>query len=315
MRSQSSYSMTGYPGITQMQISYVTTRCTVTAAASGNWSAATTWNTNCSGVPAVTDDVLIPSGITVNFNNAATTVESLTLAQGGSLTFANANQLLVSDNAFVRRGSLQLGSLGNLAVNGALTNLGSMQQTKTVSLLAGNTPDATVSFLNIGGYGGLTLISHAGSLGSTSVTIKGGQVCDSDNSAAWRCFSITPTNSVSDAEIVFYYAANELNTSTCATMQAWRSTGGRTWVSAGTPGTRSCASEPYSVRYTGVTVANTSSFFALRSTSGPTAISLRIFQASSALSSLLIPLSLGLAALACLATVASWRFRKHAHSS
>jgi hypothetical protein len=313
MRTQSSVTMP-YTGITQLEIRYATTRCTVTAIASGNWSAASTWNTNCTGIPAVTDDVYIPAGMAVSFNNAATTVESLTLSQGGSLTFANANPLLVSDNAFLRGGSLLLGSTGNFAINGALTNLGVMQQTKTVNLLNENQPLAIVPFLNIGGYGGMTITSHT-SLGSTTVKIKGGQICDSDNTSIWRCFTVTSTNNVTDAEIDFYYAANELNGSACATMRAWRSTGGHNWVSAGTAGTRSCASEPYSVHVTNVTVVNTGSFFGLRTTA-PTAITLRSFHADSAVSHFPIPLALALAGLASLSAFALWiSARKRAYSA
>lgn len=304
MRSQSSLVLP-LPGLTQLEVRYATTRCTVTAVASGSWNSTSTWNTNCTGIPAVTDDVYIPNGITVSFNNAATTVESLTLGRGGSLTFANANQLLVSDNAFVRGGSLLLGSTGNFVVNGALTNLGLMQQTKGVTLLE-NQPLATVSFMNIGGYGGMTITSHS-SLGNTTVRITGGQVCDTNNTSVWRCFVVTSTNNVTNAEINFYFASNELNGSTCPSMQAWRSTGGHNWVSAGTVQSRSCASAPYSIHYTSMTVSNSGTFFGLRSSSAPTAITLRTFSAGSLGSNLPIPLALALAGLVSLSAFILWQ--------
>jgi hypothetical protein len=213
---------------------------------------------------------------------------------------------VVSDNAFVRGGAMNLGTLGALTVNGALTNLGVMQQTKAVNVLDGNAPEATQTFLNIGGYGGLTLTSNATSMGSTTVSIFGGRICDANNTSAWRCFMVTPTTSVIDAGIVFYYAANELNTSACATLEAWRSTGGHNWTSAGTAGTRSCASEPYSLPYTAAIIANTGSFFALRSATGPTAITLRAFNAGSVGNNFSILLAVGLVGLVSLGVFAAW---------
>jgi hypothetical protein len=287
-----------------VRITYVTTRCTITANASGSWDSADTWNENClGGIPSMTDDVYIPTGMAVAFNTA-TTVESLTIGNGGSLSFPNSNPLLVSDNAFVRGGTLNLGSLGSLTVNGALTNLGRMQQTKTIN--AGTAIAATVNFLDIGGYGGLTITSDTTSMGSTSVEISGGQLCDSDNTSIWRCFNITPAASVSTAGIVFYYAANELNTSACTSMQAWRSTGGQNWVSAGDLGTRSCGPEPYSVPYTNVTIESTGSFFALRSSENPTALTLQTFNANSVGSNFYILLAIGLVGVASLSGVVAW---------
>jgi hypothetical protein len=284
----------------QVRIIYATTRCTITAVASGNWDSAGTWNGNCSAFPLAPLDVYIPNGMTVDFNTTATTVESLTIGNGGSLSFSVANQLLVSDNAFVRGGTLTLGALGNLAVgvNGALTNLGVMQQTRDVN--------ASVTFLNIGGYGGLTLTPGT-NMGITSVRIIGGQVCDTDNTSIWRCFTVTPTTSVVDAGIVFYFAANELNTSVCANVRAWRSLGGQNWIEASpTLPTTSCGAEPYSVSYTGVTVENAGSFFALKSSGVPTVLTLQTFNASSAGSNFYTLLAIGLVGLASLSAVVVW---------
>ena len=269
-----------FSGITQLEIVYTTTRCTVTAISSGNWDSLSTWDTNCTGIPVSTDDVYIPADLAISFNNAPATVESLTIGTGGSLAFSNSNQLLISDNAFVRGGTLDLGTLGNLAVSGSLTNLGVMQQTKVVNELLANAPAATESYLDIGGYGGLTLTANATGMGSTTVQIKGGQLCDTDNSAIWRCFTVIPSTSVTDAGVVFYFGGNELNTSTCAAIEAWRSTGGSSWISAGGLGTRSCAVEPYSVSYSGVSINNTGSTFNLRNISAPTAITLITFSAT-----------------------------------
>jgi hypothetical protein len=295
MRTQSNL-VVPYPALTQLEVVYTTTRCKVTAIVNGDWNSNVTWNTNCTGVPATTDDVYIPSGISVNFNNVATTIESLTIGNGGSLVFSSNSLLTITENAFVRGGTLNLGTTGNLSVDWKITNLGIMQQLKTVNIGQGFMPQSTVSFFDFGGYGGLTLTANATSLGNTTVRIRGGQICDTDNTSIWRCFTITPANSVTDAAVIFYYTNNELNTSTCATMEAWRSTGGRNWVSAGTVGTRSCAAEPYSVSYTNAIIDNTGSYFALRSTTGPTAVRLFSFTASSES----FPFGLGLVSLAFL---------------
>ena len=272
MTSQDSFVDPFGGSITQLGIFYDTTRCTVTAVSSGNWNEADTWNDNCSGVPTATDDVYIPPGLAVDFGSAAASIESLTLDQNSSLTFSGSEQMTVSGNAFNRGGTLSLGAAGNIAVSGQLANYGNMLQTKT--------PAPTASFLDMGNYGGLTLTDNSGLLGSTMVEIKGGQICDTDNTASWRCFYVTPSSTVTDAAGTFYFEEEELHTSECSTMAAWRSTGGNTWVEAGTLVERNCDTSPFSVTYSDVTIQNSFSTFALRSQEAPTTVGLLQMQVS-----------------------------------
>lgn len=256
----------------ELRIVYDTTHCTVTAVSSGNWNEADTWNDNCSGVPTATDDVYIPPDLAVDFGSAATSIESLTLDQNSSLTFSGSEQMTVSGNAFNRGGTLNLGAAGNFAVSGQLANYGNMLQTKT--------PAPTASFLDMGNYGGLTLTDNSGLSDSTMVEIKGGQICDTDNTASWRCFYVTPSSTVTDAAVTFYFEEEELHTSECDTMVAWRSTGGNTWVEAGTLEERNCDTSPFSVTYSDVTIQNSFSTFALRSQESPTTVGLLQMQVS-----------------------------------
>lgn len=281
MLAQSSYQLTN-TDLDQLKIRYNTNRCTITAIASGNWSSGSTWNTNCTGLPSVTDDVHIPDGISVTFDNAPTTIESLTVSGGtGLLQFSNSNPLVVSDNAFIRGGMFDLGDTGTVTVSGALSNEGKMKQTKSVTTGLGNVPTASVNFLDLGGYGGLTITANSETLGTTTVTIKGGQSCDTNDSSVHRCFTITPTNNTSTASLNYFYSGSELNGSSCSNLQAWRTTGGTTWVEAGTIGTRTCVSDPYSLSYSNITLNNTGSFFALRTAQNPTVVNLMNLEAYS----------------------------------
>lgn len=280
MFAQSSYQLTN-TDLDQLKIRYNTNRCTVTAIASGNWSTVSTWNSNCTGVPAATDDVHIPDGVSVTFDDISSTIESLTVSGStGRLQFSSSNPLIITDNAFTRSGMLDLGNLGTVTINGSLLNEGQVKQTKSVTAGMGNAPTASMNFLDLGGYGGLTITANSETLGATSVTIKGGQSCDKDDSSVYRCFTIAPTNNTSSAGIVFYYTSSELNGSSCSNLQAWRSTGGTVWVEAGTVGARSCVLDPLSLSYSDVTINNTGSFFALH-TPEPTVIKLTYLKAYS----------------------------------
>ena len=150
-------------------------------------------------------------------------------------------------------------------VSAAMVNNGTLKQTQVV------TGSADVNFFNMGGYGGLTLNASGSDLGSTVVSIKGNQACDTDNTAVNRCFDITPTTAAGrNATLTFSYNSAELNSLDCATMNAWHWSGALPWVQAGTSGTRQCATDPYSLQVTGVT---TFSPFALRSgAAGPTSV-------------------------------------------
>jgi hypothetical protein len=253
--------------------------CSLTAVASSAWSSDGTWDDSCpSPVPNALTDVYIPAGHTVTYDGEMTTVGSLTVEVGGTLQFPGGGTLTVLGDLAVSGGVLDLGAAGELVVEGSLVNNGRLIQTRVVE--TGESTEASVTFLDYGGYGGLTLTGNTGSPGSTTVEITGGQACDTDDSSVERCFKIRPTNSVADAGLVFHYLAGELNGSTCGTMEAWRSLGGTSWTGAGTVGTRSCGSEPYWVEYSGVTIQNTGSIFSLRSSSAPTAITLTVIKIS-----------------------------------
>ncbi len=273
--------------------------CSLTAVASGVWSADGTWDDSCpSPVPNALTEVHIPSGHTVTYDGELTTVGSLTVEAGGTLQFPGGGMLTVLGDLAVSGGVLDLGAAGDLVVEGSLVNNGKLIQTRIVE--AGESTEASVTFLDYGGYGGLTLTGNTGSPGSTTVEISGGQACDTDDSSVQRCFKITPTNSVADASLVFHYLAGELNGSTCSTMEAWRSLGGTSWTGAGTVGTRSCGGEPYWVEYSGVTIDDSGSLYSLRSASAPTAVTISAISASSPGSTLLI----AVAALALILTLA-----------
>ena len=261
--------------------------CSLTAVASGAWSSDGTWDDSCpSPVPNALTDVYVPAGRTVAYDGELTTVRSLTVEAGGTLQFPGGGTLTVLGDLAVGGGVLDLGAAGELVVEGSLVNNGKLIQTRTVE--AGESIEASVTFLDYGGYGGLTLTGNTGSPGSTTVEISGGQSCDTDDSSVQRCFKITPTNSVADAGLVFHYLAGEMNGSTCSTMEAWRSLGGTSWTGAGTVGTRSCGGEPYWVEYSGVTIDDSGSLYSLRSASAPTAVTLSAISASSPGSTLLI---------------------------
>lgn len=281
MRSQSSYvlSDTDYD---RLDIAFTPDRCTLTAVSSGDWNNPNTWDDNCTfDTPDDTTnvDVFIPNGHVVDYNLTSDTVETLTVGGGGgTLQFPGAGTLNVNGDVGVRDGLLDLGSQGILNLGGSLANEGRMRQTKAVN--DAESTEATVTFLDLAGYGGLVITTNGTSLGSTTVTIKGGQACDTTDSAVQRCFTIDPTSGTTAAGLTFYYLDAEINGSICSTMQAWRSTGTNTWAEAGTVGTRSCGSDPHSVAYSAVTINASGSIFDLRSAAAPTAVTLNSFGAN-----------------------------------
>jgi len=224
--------------VSSVRIRYDTTgsnRCLITAVASGNWNSDSTWNGNCSsGVPASTYDVFIPDGFDVTLDAGVNpTVESLTLEGAGSLGFASGNDLVVSDNGFMRGGSLDMGN-GNLYVNGEFYNAGTLSQTKNVGT------SGPVSFLQItplgGGadrYHGMD-INASSDLGATTVQIKGNaSVCNNaPNGGEYRdrCFMANPTNSGDNTLVTLYSTPGEDDISNDAFFQY----GGTDWNQVGT---------------------------------------------------------------------------------
>jgi len=120
---------------------------------------------------------------------------------------------------------------------------------------------------------------------------------------------VTPTNSVTDADVTFSFANEELHTSACSTIEAWRSIGGANWASAGVLGTRTCGSDPFLVTYTGVTIQNTTSVFALRRTAAPTAITLLTVSTNNIQETPTINLLVALLSLASIGGIVIWRHK------
>jgi len=191
-----------------------------------------------------------------------------------------AKDMNVKNNLTVYSSStLNLGS-NNLAVDGTLTNNGTIKQTQEVS----GTTD--VSFFNTGSYGGVTLNAETKNLGDTTVEIRGNQDCTTTaGETVKRCFKITPENSTErDTTITFYFEDSELSGSppnTCSSLDAYH-WNGSSWeiltldTSYGTSG-RDCSSTPRSIR-----VKDVASFseFVLKS-SVPTAVILSSLSAGS----------------------------------
>jgi hypothetical protein len=156
-----------------------------------------------------------------------------------------------------------------------LANNGSLQQTQVVK------GSDDVTFLNTGGYGGLTVNANGIDLGTTTVTIRGHQDCfTTANETIQRCFEISPENRINrDATITFYFAASEIPTGlNCEELNAYH-WNGASWDLLTLDGTygmagRECSTEPHSIRVMGV---NNFSNFILKSGSAPTAIALTDF--------------------------------------
>ncbi len=66
----------------------------IKTAATGNWNTAGTWTP--SGVPASTDDIIIPTGVTVTLNTDFTSSASITLEDGGKIYIARGNDLIIN---------------------------------------------------------------------------------------------------------------------------------------------------------------------------------------------------------------------------
>lgn len=106
---------------------------TYTATASGNWSAGATWGGTAPSFNLTTDQVVIPSGITVTMDNSVTVT-------GATASVTVAGTLSSGSSA-----SLTLGALGTLTGTGTI-NVGSLNlQTASVMTFSGSATIDTVT--------------------------------------------------------------------------------------------------------------------------------------------------------------------------
>jgi hypothetical protein len=93
-----------------------------TAATTGNWSTSTRWTPN--GVPGASDDVVIPAGITITFDNSAPATVGPALVQGGIVISKNGGTF--GDFTIDTTGVLSFGAQVPVTFSGNFTNLGAM---------------------------------------------------------------------------------------------------------------------------------------------------------------------------------------------
>lgn len=237
-----------------------------------NWSTAANWAGGV--VPAAGEIVQFDSTSTKPaIVDVPAIVVGISVGAGYHSVVTLHNSLTVNGQAIIAPYS-GLDANGNTITAATLHNNGTLTQTLTVN---GN---ADVNFFNTGGYGGVTINANNVNLDSTRVVIHGNQECDTQNSSVRRCFNITPVSTTGhNATLTFYYAPNELNGSSCTTMNAYHWNGtNSSWDAALTVAGRSCGVAPYSVQVTGVTDLSP---FALHSSNAPTVISIIQFSADS----------------------------------
>jgi CSLREA domain-containing protein len=158
--------------------------------------------------------------------------------RGGTVTFDGAGTQTLDTNVItfynltVGSGST-LADLAEFSVDGTLTNNGALQQTRDA---AGST-----AYLNIKDSTGTidkylgAEINPAASMGRTTVTIWGNQLCPNVSSGVRRCFELDPTTSQA-ATVKFYYTEAERNGQDNAAMNVYH-WNGSSWV--GEPGSYS----------------------------------------------------------------------------
>jgi hypothetical protein len=261
-----SYSGMAHLGVTVMQLapmSYVSTQ-------TGSWENSSTWVGSPSVPPGPNSDVTISSGDTVTLIGDSDAM-TLTVESGAGLDLAGYG----------------------LTVGGAVTNNGTMTQTLTVP---NSTTTEFLHIQNVGGsadkYLGVDITPSTGSMGSTTVAIRGNQECTTDDpgDTVDRCFQITPSTGQT-ANVRFHYLDSELDSETVATMQAFR-WGGSAWTAAGSSWTRNNGTPYNYCQANGVT--STQYGFITLASAGPTAITAA---GSDANASQLIPVAIGLLVL------------------
>jgi hypothetical protein len=214
------------------------------------------------------------NGVTFGAGSGTVTLHGTALQTIGGSSATAFNNLTVNSGANV--------ILPTNATATLLTNNGTITQTQTVI------GSSDVTFIGIGGYGGVILNASGSDLGSTDVVIKNNQACNVGDQLVHRCFNITPTTKTGrNATITFYFTDAELNGNACATMEvyhwngaAWDTTPLTRDTTYGSPSLdgRDCTNTPRSIRVTGVA---TFSPFGLTSGGTPTAITLSRFDANS----------------------------------
>jgi hypothetical protein len=123
-------------------------------------------------------------------------------------------------------------------------------------------------------YHGVEIKPSTGSMGSTTVAIRGQSQCTTTDptDTVNRCFEITPSVPQT-AAIRFYYQDNELDGHDPQAVQAWHSNGGTSWSLAGTVDDRGLL--PTGTHWVDVSGVTAYSPFALSETvSGPTVVQL-----------------------------------------
>ena len=198
----------------------------------------------------------------------ATTLHSLTINSGSSLTAPSGNLSIAGDftnnGAFTHNsGTVTLNgaseqtissgssvtAFNNLTVNsgatvvipttntptvvGTLTNNGALKQTQSVS------DSSDIEFLNISTnkYYGVMINPGGNNLDSTTVTVYGNQTCPSPpglgNDPIQRCFYIEPTIQLS-ATVKLYYLTSELNGNDASTLNIYHEKNGLWYLEEGT---------------------------------------------------------------------------------
>ncbi len=238
------------------------------------------------------------------------TVNAVTFTAGtGTVNFIGTNEQVIGGDRAIAFNLLNVANGASVvipisATAVTLTNNGTLTQTRVV------TGSADVTFLGLGGYGGVTLNANSIDLDSTTVAIKGNQICNDGNELINRCFNIIPANATGrNATITFAYTDAELNGNSCAAMDAFH-WNGASWEGPLTVGNRDCASTPRTLRITNVA---TFSPFGLKSGSSPTAITLAALKADSTQPP--VPLISALLVTALAATVATHYLRRRSRAA
>ncbi len=249
----------------------------------GNWSRYTATTTrlgimqypNSYSATVTTPTTIIDARLVTDANLVVSDVLTVTTALVGPGQVTVNNTLVNLGNMEVTTVTVASGALLNVGNGGALTVTGSLQNNGTLRQTQPVAGSDVVSFVNAGGYGGLTMKAGGQNLGNTVVTIRGHQNCTSvPNETVRRCFDITPefmpavgitmTFAFDDSEIPGGMSCETLS------LYHWNGSG---WDGI-IPTVRDCT-QSLNV----VTVENVTSFspFVLRSPDSPTAVTLQSF--------------------------------------
>ena len=146
----------------------------ITAIATGNWEATSTWSCDC--VPTASSTVIIPSPFTVSINELAN-AKSVTINSGGALTIVSNDTLQIVDSLTIE-GTFNSGAEGTILANGTtnqtfanssgtnveLVNLISNNPTNlflTGGWSLNNTLQVNVGTLDVSGADSLVLLSNS----------------------------------------------------------------------------------------------------------------------------------------------------------